>query len=153
METSVTDNYIITTDRSLMRVDDIHHWLSNYSYWAKGIPPGVVRQAFDHSFVAGVLLNGRQVGYARFVTDYAVFAYLADVYIEEAHRGRGLSKAMIRLMMDQPWIKDLRRLMLATVDAHGLYAGFGFTAVAKPERLMEIVQAVPASYQPPMISA
>ncbi len=134
-------SYLVTTDRSLMRVADIHDWLSNHSYWAQGIPREVVQRAFDNSFVVGVLHDGRQVGFARFVTDYAVFAYLADVYVEDAHRGRGLSKAMMQLLMSQEWIGGLRKLFLATMDAHGLYEQYGFKPLHFPERIMEITRA------------
>ena len=82
-------SYTITTDKALMRVEDIHQWLSTEAYWCKKIPFDVVKTAFDHSYCIGILKNGKQIGYARFVTDYSVFAYLADVYIEEAHRGIG----------------------------------------------------------------
>jgi RimJ/RimL family protein N-acetyltransferase len=138
MEQALPAGYIVTLDRNLMSVTDIHGWLTTRSYWAAGIPIEVVQQAFDHSFVSGVIKDGRQVGYARLVTDYAVFAYLADVFIVEEHRGQGLSKAMVRLMMEQPWVSRLRKLLLATMDAHGLYANFGFMPLRNPERMMEI---------------
>jgi GNAT superfamily N-acetyltransferase len=140
MEHHSQGDYIITLDRSLMHVPDIHHWLSTESYWAKGIPFDVVQRAFDHSFVAGVIMNGRQIGFARLITDYAVFAYLADVYVENGHRGRGLSKSMIALMMEQPWVKSLRRIALATKDAHGLYEQYGFAPLQHPDRMMEILR-------------
>lgn len=135
--------YLVTTERSRMHVTDIHRWLSTESYWAKGIPLETVQRSFDHSFVAGVIRDGRQVGFARFITDYAVFAYLADVYVEEEHRGLGLSKAMMELLMDQPWVKGLRKLFLATMDAHGLYEQFGFEALRFPGRVMEITRSNP----------
>lgn len=132
------DDYEITTDRSRLQVETVHQWLSTESYWAKGIPFDLVKTSFDNSFVIGILNNGKQVGYARMVTDYATFAYLADVYVEEPHRGKGLSKAMMNLIMGQDWVKKLRRIMLATLDAHALYAPFGFTEPTFPERYMEI---------------
>jgi len=138
MEQALTAGYTVTLDRGMMSVADIHEWLSTRSYWATGISIEVVQQAFDHSFVVGVIKDGRQVGYARFVTDYAVFAYLADVFVAEEHRGQGLSKAMMGLLMEQPWVTGLRKLMLATLDAHGLYAAFGFVPLRYPERMMEI---------------
>lgn len=121
----------------MMDVSAIHHWLSTESYWAKGIPFETVRTAFEHSYAAGVLLDGRQLAYARFVTDYATFAYLADVFVIREYRGRGLSKSLIRFMLDADWITGLRKISLATLDAHDLYRQFGFTPVALPERLME----------------
>lgn len=133
----LASGYTVTTDRSLMDLAAIHEWLSTRSYWSKGIAFETVKTAFDHSFVIGVLLDGRQVGYARLITDYATFGYLADVFITEAHRGKGLSKAMLLHVTELDWVKKLRRLALTTVDAHGLYAQLGFTAPLKPERWME----------------
>ncbi|RYD56418.1 MAG: GNAT family N-acetyltransferase [Sphingobacteriales bacterium] len=136
------NGYLITTDKALLQPEAIHRWLSEESYWSKHIPFSVVKTAFDHSYCIGVLKDGVQVGYARFVTDYATFAYLADVYVEEAHRGQGLSKKMMEVLMELGWVKGLRRIMLATLDAHGLYEQFGFTAPAIPERCMEITRPV-----------
>jgi len=133
-------DYLITTDRSLLQVSDIHRWLSTKSYWAQGIPLETVQRAFINSFVVGVIHKSRQVGYARFITDYAVFAYLADVYVEEEHRGNGLSKAMMELLMGQSWMIGLRKLLLATLDAHGLYEQYGFKPLHFPERIMEITR-------------
>jgi len=134
---AATNQYEITTDRSRMDVAAIHEWLSTKSYWSVGIAFERVKTAFDHSFVIGVLLDGQQVGYARLVTDYATFGYLADVFITEAHRGKGLSRKMLGQLLELDWVKGLRRLMLATADAHGLYEQLGFTAPKKPERWME----------------
>lgn len=131
------NDYLITTDRSLMDVTAIHEWLSTHSYWSKGIAFETVKAAFEHSFVIGVLLEGKQVGYARLVTDYVIFGYLADVYILEAHRGKGLSKEMLRQLFELDWVKNLRRIMLGTADAHALYEQFGFTAPRQPQRWME----------------
>jgi GNAT superfamily N-acetyltransferase len=136
--------YQITTDKSLLRVEDVHEWLSTKSYWCEGVPFDVVKTTFDNSYCIGIVKDGRQVGYARFVTDYAVFAYLADVYVEEEHRGIGLSKKMMEILMDLDWVRGLRRVMLATKDAHDLYKQYGFDAPKIPERLMEIVR--PAAY-------
>ncbi len=134
------DGYTITTDKEKMVIDDIHRWLSEEAYWSKGIPFDLVKTAFDHSFCVGVLCEGRQVGYARLVTDYASFAYLADVFVEEAHRGKGLSTAMMDVLLGMPWVKHLRRMMLSTIHAHGLYEKYGFRACKYPERLMEVLQ-------------
>lgn len=134
---SLPPQYTITTDRSLMDVSAIHDWLTHHSYWAQGIAYETVKTAFDHSFVIGVLLNGKQVGYARLVTDYVIFAYLADVYILEAHRGQGLSKAMLARLFELDWVQKLKRIMLGTADAHLLYEQFGFTAPKQPHRWME----------------
>jgi len=142
-------NYSITTDRSLLQPTAIHEWLSQESYWAKDVPYNVVKTSFDHSFVVGVLLDGAQVGYARIVTDYATFGYLADVYVLAAHRGLGLSKQMMQLIMGLDWVKNLRRLMLASLDAQGLYEQFGFTKPHLPERYMEITLATVYQQQAP----
>ena len=134
------NGYLITTDKDLMYPDDVQKWLSEESYWAKHIPAATFRQCFDNSFAIGAIKDGRQVGFARLMTDYASFAYLADVYVEDSHRGIGLSKIMMQVLFDLDWVKSLRRIMLATRDAHELYAKFGFAPLNVPERIMEIVR-------------
>ncbi len=130
--------YTITTDKTLMKPQDIHKWLSEESYWAAGIPFETFKTSFEHSFCIGTLYNDQQIGFARLVTDYAVFGYLADVYVEETHRGKGLSKKMIEIIMNLDWVKGLRGIKLGTRDAHGLYEQFGFTVCTHPERIMEV---------------
>jgi GNAT superfamily N-acetyltransferase len=133
--------YTITTDKSQMIVKDIHQWLSTEAYWCKNIPLDVVQTAFDNSFCIGILKDGKQVGYARFITDYAIFAYLADVYVEEPHRGIGLSKKMMDILMNLDWMNGLRVIKLATLDAHGLYEQFGFKkSLSESDRNMEIIR-------------
>jgi len=132
--------YLITTDRSLMSITDIHDWLANKSHWAKGIPMDLLQRAYDNSFVAAAIKDGKTIGFARLVTDYAIFAYLADVFVVEEHRGLGISKAITAILMDQPWVADIRRLMLSTKDAHSLYARFGFKQLQYPDRIMEILR-------------
>lgn len=134
------NGYAITTDKSLMNTKHIHQWLSTESYWSKNIPLNTVQTAFDNSYCIGVLKDGKQVGYARFVTDYAVFAYLADVYVEQEHRGKGLSKKMMDILMGSDWVKGLRSLWLGTIDAHGLYEQYGFKGHPNPERVMVILR-------------
>ena len=131
-------SYIITTNQEMMQVDAIHKWLSTKSHWAINIPFETVQTAIENSFCAGVFKDDMQIGFARFVTDYSIFAYLADVYIEEEHRGKGLSKKLVDLMMNEDWVKNLRRLLLATMDAHSLYERYGFGLLHYPERMMEI---------------
>lgn len=138
-------DYHITSNKALLQPEVVHQWLSTKSYWSPGIPFETVMTASEHSFCVGVLYNGRQIGYARLITDYAVFAYLADVYVEEEHRGKAISKKMLEAMVGLDWVKGIRRLLLATRDAHTLYAQYGFTALANPDRLMEIVR--PNIYQ------
>ena len=127
----------ISTDRADVDLDVVHGFLSRDAYWCPGIPRPVVARAVEHSLCFSALLDGRQVGFARVVTDHATFGYLADVFVLPAHRGRGISKAIMQAIDTHPSLQHLRRFMLATADAHGLYARHGFTAVARPERLME----------------
>lgn len=134
------NSYLITTDKGLMYPGDIHKWLSEVSYWAKHIPYDTFRMCFDNSFAIGAVKDGKQIAYARLVTDYATFAYLADVYVEDSHRGKGLSKKMMQELFDLDWVKGLRRVMLATLDAHGLYRQVGFKSPNFPDRIMEITR-------------
>ena len=127
-----------------MKIEDIYDWLYHEAYWCKGIPFEIFKPTFDNSFCIGAIIDGKQIAYARFVTDYATFAYLADVYVTEEHRGKGISKKMMQLLFDLDWVKGLRRIMLATRDAQELYKQFGFTACKYPERIMEISR--PAIY-------
>jgi GNAT superfamily N-acetyltransferase len=133
------NGYLVTTDKSLMKVSDIHRWLSEEAYWSREIPFETVRTAFENSYCIGVLDGDRQVGFGRLVTDYATFAYLADVYVEEAHRGKGLSKRMMEILFSMDWVNGLRRMMLSTIHAHELYRKYGFTACRYPDRLMEVL--------------
>jgi len=125
-----------------MDVDAVHAFLEK-AYWSPGIPREVVARAIAHSLCAGLFLGEEQVGFARAVTDRATFAYLADVYVLEAHRGRGLGKALIATLMAHEDLQGLRRLLLATRDAHALYRGFGFGPLADASRMMEILLADP----------
>ncbi|MBL7718786.1 MAG: GNAT family N-acetyltransferase [Flavipsychrobacter sp.] len=131
-------DYVITTDRSRLSAEAAHQWLTTESYWSKQISYEVVKRAFDHSFVIGILHGGEQVGYGRLVTDYATFGHLADVYVLEAHRGKGLSKKMMSVLMDIDFVKKLRNISLGTLDAHGLYEPFGFRQHEHPERILFI---------------
>ena len=131
-------DYSISTDQDQLDVKAIHAFLST-SYWSPGIPIAVVKHAIENSLCFGVFHGTEQVGFARVVTDSATFAYLADVYILESHRGKGLSKWLMETIQGHPRLQGLRRFMLATRDAHGLYSQFGFNVVANPSRLMEIL--------------
>jgi GNAT superfamily N-acetyltransferase len=132
--------YEISTDPARPDVAQIHRWLSQESYWAKGVPRDVVERSLAHSLNFGIHhAHDGQVGFARVITDRATFAYLADVFVLEAHRGKGLSKLLMAAVMAHSDLQDLRRWLLATWDAHGLYAQFGFTPLEKPERIMERV--------------
>ena len=131
------NTYDISTDPSLLQLDAIHAYLAR-SYWSPGVPREVVARAAANSLYFGIYQRESQVGFARVITDKATFAYLADVYVLEEHRGQGLSKRLVEQIRAHPDLQGLRRFMLATADAHGLYAQFGFKPVAKPQSMMEI---------------
>lgn len=125
--TAEKDEYSISTDPSLLNIDVIHHYLSLESYWAKGIPRDVVIKSIENSVCFGLYCHQQQVGFARVITDKATFAYLADVFILEEHRGKGLSKWLITVIQAHPELQGLRRWLLGTRDAHGLYEKMGWT--------------------------
>ena len=131
--------YEISTDSARLDVDAIHAFLTR-SYWSPGIPRATVARAIANSLCFGAFWQGQQVGFARVVTDRTTFAYLCDVYVLEAHRGHGLAKQLMDRVMKHPDLQGLRRMMLATLDAHGLYAQFGFTALGAPDRIMEVLK-------------
>jgi GNAT superfamily N-acetyltransferase len=134
------EEYQITTDKKEMFPEDVHYWLSTVSYWAKYMPHQVFMGAFNHSFCIGAIIDGKQIAFARLITDYYTYGYLADVYVEEQHRGKGISKIMMEVLFGQDWVKSLRRIMLATKDAHDLYRKVGFKDSNFPERIMEIAR-------------
>lgn len=121
------DPYLISTDPALLDVAVIHAYLANESYWAGNIPLETVARSLRNSFCFGLYCQGRQVGLARLITDKATFAYLCDVFVLPEHRGRGLSKWMMAVIHAHPDMQGLRRWMLGTKDAHGLYRQFGWT--------------------------
>lgn len=127
----------ISTARADVDLDVVHGFLSTQAYWCPGIPRAVVERALDHSLCFSAFLDGAQVGFARVVTDRATFAYLADVFVLPPARGQGVSKAILATVVADPALASVRRFLLATSDAHGLYAAHGFTALARPERFME----------------
>ncbi|AJQ53357.1 GNAT family N-acetyltransferase [Aeromonas hydrophila] len=128
----------ISADKGRLDVPLIHRFLSEEAYWCRGIPLATLQRAINHSLCFGGYLGAQQVAFARVITDKATFGYLADVFVLPEHRGRGYSKALVAAMLDHPELQGLRRLSLATSDAHGLYAGFGFVPPASPGSLMEI---------------
>ncbi len=130
----------ISTDKSLLDVGMIHRYLSTESYWAKGRSVDIVQKSIENSLCFGVYLDGNQVGFARVVTDYAIFAWIMDVFILPDHRGRGFSKTLMHTIRTQEELQNLQRWGLATEDAHGLYTQFGFTPLSKPQLMMEIVK-------------
>jgi GNAT superfamily N-acetyltransferase len=126
----------VSTDPSRIDLPFVHGFLTA-SYWAKGIPEQTVRRSIDHSLCFGVYSGSRQMGFARVISDLATFAYLADVFILEDFRGRGLSRWLMQCIMEHPELQGLRRWSLVTRDAHGLYRKFGFRELAASERWME----------------
>jgi GNAT superfamily N-acetyltransferase len=130
-------DFSISTDPAELDVPAIHHFLSTQSSWAIGMPLATLRRAIEHSLCFGGFVDGRQVAFARVVTDRATFANLVDVYVLPEFRGRGLSKRLVAAVMAHPQLQGLRRFTLATGDAHGLYAQFGFTPPLRPQSLME----------------
>ena len=131
------NEYEITTDRTRLDIGFIHEFLAN-TYWARGIPRSVVERAVQNSLSFGAFYGSRQVGFARVTTDFATFAYIGDVFVVPEHRGCGLAKLLIRAILSHPDLQGLRRLLLATRDAHGLYSQFGFTPLAEPDHFMTI---------------
>jgi N-acetylglutamate synthase-like GNAT family acetyltransferase len=132
--------FLISTDRSKLDVDVIHGFLAR-SYWAEGIPRQTVMRSIDNSLCFGVYDNARQIGFARVISDFATYAYVADVFILEPYRERGLGKELMASIMAHPDLQGLRRWSLGTRDAHGLYAQFGFKPVVntRARTVMEIV--------------
>jgi GNAT superfamily N-acetyltransferase len=130
-------DYEISTDPARLDVDLIHDFLRT-SYWARNVPRAIVEKCIRNSLCFGVFAEGRQVGFARAITDRATFAYLADVFVIPAHRGRGVGKLLIGSILDHPDLQGLRRFLLATEDAHGLYAKFGFRPLSHPENYLTI---------------
>jgi GNAT superfamily N-acetyltransferase len=130
--------FLISTDPARLDLTVIHGFLTN-CYWAKGIPREVVARSIEHSLCFGVYDDaGAQLGFARVISDYATFAYIADVFVLESHRGRGLGKELMERIQTHPWLQGLRRWNLSTKDAHELYAQYGFVPLKWPERYMEI---------------
>jgi GNAT superfamily N-acetyltransferase len=128
----------ISTDKSRLNVGLIHQFLSNESYWARNRTLDQTVTAMENSICFGVFLGERQVGFARVISDKATFAYIGDVFVLDEFRGRGLSKMLMQEMLEHPDLQGLRRWVLATRDAHGLYERFGFAELKHPERWMEL---------------
>lgn len=137
MEHKAAEDIVISSDKALLDVERIHAFLAS-AYWSTGIPREVVERAIQGSLCFGVYKAGAQIGFARVITDHATFAYLADVFIVEAEQRQGYGKALIAHVAEALGRLRLRRTMLATADAHGLYRQFGFSPLEKPDRFMEI---------------
>jgi GNAT superfamily N-acetyltransferase len=133
----------VSDDASLLNVEWVHRWLSSESYWARGRPREVTETAISNSRNFGLYDDaGTQVGFCRWVTDGATFAWLCDVFVASTHRGNGLGVFLVRVATSHPTVQGLR-LLLGTADAHGLYGKFGFTPITSPERLMEVRKEPP----------
>ncbi len=143
MHPLIKEGFEISTDKSKLDIDTIHHYLSKESYWAKNIPFELIEKSIEGSICFGVYHNSRQVGFARMITDCATFGYLADVFIIDEYRGKGLSKWLMEVIINYPPFQPLRRWMLATRDAHWLYEQFGFTPLDRPERIMQRIKVNP----------
>ncbi len=128
----------ITTERAAIDVARVHLYLSEESYWARGVSYDTVARSIDHSLCFAGRIDGDMVAFARVITDRATFAWICDVFVLEGHRGKGYSKALVAAIQAHPDLQDLRRTMLGTADAKGLYAQFGFTPLKRPQNLMEI---------------
>jgi GNAT superfamily N-acetyltransferase len=130
-------DFLISTDRSRLDVELIHDFLSKTTYWAVGRKRDVVQRSIENSLPFGIYKGNNQIGFARVVTDYATFAWVADVFVLPEFRGRGLSKWLMEIILAHPQLQGFRRWVLATKDAHSLYAQFGFIPLHRPERWME----------------
>ena len=137
MASDLPAGFEISTDRTRLDVALVHEFLQT-SYWAEGRRRSVVERSIEHSLCFGVYHGGRQVAFARVVSDRAVFAYLMDVFVVPEFRGRGIAKALMRAVLDHPDLQNLRMFLLATKDAHGLYEQFGFGPLLDPQRMMAI---------------
>ncbi len=129
-------NLIISTDNNLLHTETIFKMLEN-AYWSKNRSRATILKSLAHSLNFGAYHNSQMIGFARVVTDYAVFAYLCDVVVLEAYRGQGVGKTLMQAVLEYPDLQGIRRFMLATQDAHGLYAQFGFEVLKTPEKWME----------------
>lgn len=127
----------ISADRARVDRAAVHAFLSQQAYWSLGIDRARVDRAIDGSLCFGAYADGEQIGFARVISDCATFAYLCDVFVIDAWRGRGVARALLQAIDGDPRLQELRRFLLFTADAHRLYAGFGFTPLQRPERGME----------------
>jgi GNAT superfamily N-acetyltransferase len=133
--------YDISTDPERLDMDVIHRFLAEESYWSQNVPRAVVEKAVGNSLCFGVYQGSGQVGFGRIITDKATFALVADVFVLAAHRGKGLSKWLMQCIVGHEDLQGLRRLLLLTSDAHGLYGQFGFGPLGAPSRFMEVLRA------------
>lgn len=137
MREEYINNFLFSNDKEKLDLDVIYDFISN-SYWSNGITKEIVKCTVENSFCFGVYHNDIQIGFARVVTDFASFGYLADVFIIEKYQGKGLGKQLVEFILNTPSINNLRRLLLSTKDAHGLYTKFGFEPLKEPEKFLTI---------------
>jgi len=133
----VRDEYTVSTDPARLDLAAVHRYLAA-SYWSPGLPMDVLARAVAGSLCFGLYRGAEQVGFARVITDRATFAYLCDVYVLDAHRGRGLGRWLLEAVVGHPALQGLRRFVLVTRDAHRLYQRFGFRPLARPEGYLEV---------------
>jgi len=133
----IMKDIIISDNKELLDVEFIYKYLSHESYWARGISLDVVKTSISNSLCMGIYLKNKQIGFCRMVTDYATFGYLGDVFIIPEYQGMGYSKLLVEKMMNHDKLQGIRRFLLATSDAHNLYAKYEFTPLKKPELFME----------------
>ena len=144
-----SEQYVISDDPDRLDRDVVHRFLRDDSYWSQGVPRDVVDKSIDHSLCFGLYDGAAQVGFARLVTDRSTFAFLADVFVLPSHRGRGLGKWLCATVLTHPDLVGVRRILLGTDDAHGLYEQLGFSPLAHTERFMDIFRPAPEIYLGP----
>ncbi len=130
------EDYFITTDKTKINIDIVYNYLCNESYWAKNIPLDIVKKGIENSVCFSIFYKEEQIGFARVITDKATFGYLADVFIIDEHKGKGLSKWLMQTILDHEELQGFRGWMLGTKDAHGLYEKFGFKLTNDTTRIM-----------------
>ena len=135
----IREDYVISTDPSRLDLNWIHYYLTNDAYWARGIPYQTFKKSTENALCFGVYHQERQIGFARVISDFATFAYVGDLFIAQNYRRQGLGKWLLKIILNFPELQDLRRWMLVTADAHGLYEPQGFVPLRHPENVMEIV--------------
>ena len=131
------NGFLFSTDKARLDLPYIHSFLTQ-SYWSKGVPMHVISRSIENSLAVGIYHHGKQIGFARVITDHATFGYLADVFVDQTFRGQGVSKSLMRFIFSLEGFESFRRILLATKDAHGLYAQFGFKPLKSPDKFMEI---------------
>ncbi len=142
IETGMSNRYTISTDKALLDVSRIYDFLASSSYWGRDRSSETVRTSIEHSLCFGVYHGQELVGFARVVTDYAIFAWLCDVFVIEAHRKEGIGKALMATILNCPELGKVKRWMLGTRDAHGLYKHYGFRQLKDPDMFMERINSV-----------